>query len=180
MENLLKKASQTALINSDMHASEIPTIDLYMDQIITFIEEKYDAKRRKPDEKLLTKTMINNYSKEGLIKPVKGKKYTKEQIMQMLLVYEMKNTLSIGEIKQAMQNAYSSDSFDLISAWETSLIQKQLQREKLPEILNELCLSETTQKCEKTNALATLLAVVALSSTCQRIAQNMIEELIEE
>ena len=35
--------------------------------------------------------MINNYSKAKVITPVKGKKYTKEQIIQMLIIYQLKN-----------------------------------------------------------------------------------------
>lgn len=48
--------------------------------------------------------MINNYSKDGLIKPIKGKKYSKEHILQMLLIYRLKQTLSIQQIKGVMQN----------------------------------------------------------------------------
>ena len=51
--------------------------------------------------------MINNYAKDRVISPVKGKKYTKEQIIQILFVYTLKGTLSIGEIKRILDGAYS-------------------------------------------------------------------------
>ncbi|WP_350448909.1 DUF1836 domain-containing protein, partial [Streptococcus pseudopneumoniae] len=80
----------------------MPSIDLYMDQIISLIDNKLSANKRFESDKILTKTMINNYSKEGLIKPVKGKKYTKEQILQMIIIYSMKNKLTIQEIKRIL------------------------------------------------------------------------------
>ncbi|MEG2054425.1 MAG: DUF1836 domain-containing protein, partial [Oscillospiraceae bacterium] len=66
---------------------------------ITLMEDKLGKNKRFETDKLLTKTMINNYSKEGLIKPIHGKKYSKEHITQMLLIYQLKGTLSIQEIK---------------------------------------------------------------------------------
>ena len=68
---------------SDLKASDIPSLDLYMDQIMTLFEEHLQDNKRYNEDKLLTKTMINNYTKAGIIKPVKGKKYTKEQIIGM-------------------------------------------------------------------------------------------------
>ncbi|MFI3169764.1 MAG: DUF1836 domain-containing protein [Faecalibacterium sp.] len=174
MDRKLISLIEKELCDAEMKTEEIPAIDLYMDQIITLIEEKYDANRRTPDEKILTKTMINNYSKEGLIKPIKGKKYTKEQIMQMLAIYAMKNTLSIQEIKTALQGADVASEFDLVEAWEMALSQKQKQRAVLAELMEELCI---TPDCEtsKTDQLASLLAVTSLSCYCQRIAQQMVE-----
>ena len=47
---------------------DIPNIDLYMDQVTTFMESKLRNSTRKPDEdKILTKTMINNYAKNDLL-----------------------------------------------------------------------------------------------------------------
>lgn len=178
MDNQLRAIIDAQLQDSVLHAGQIPAIDLYMDQIITLIEGHYEANRRHANDKLLTKTMINNYSKEGLISPVKGKKYTHEHIMQMLFVYTMKNSISIGEIKTALQHAYNDDDFDLTAAWEQSLAQKEIQRAQLPDILSTLCVpigdaaaNDTTQK------MATLLAISSLSYYCQRIAEGMVQEM---
>ena len=95
MERLVREAVSDA----DLHPSEIPAIDLYLDQITSLVSEKRKDASPLFADRVLTKTMINNYSKDGLLSPIKGKKYSKEHILQMLLVYEMKNTLSIGEIK---------------------------------------------------------------------------------
>lgn len=93
LENLVEKESQKSSIMS----KDIPDLDLYMDQIMTLFEIHLANHKKNEDDKLLTKTMINNYSKAKVITPVKGKKYTKEQIIQMLIIYQLKNNLSIQE-----------------------------------------------------------------------------------
>lgn len=94
---------------SDITSSEIPDLDLYMDQIMTLFDQHLDDNKRYEDDKLLTKTMINNYSKAKLLSPVKGKKYTKEQIIQMLMIYYLKNSLTIQEIKKILTPLYDLD-----------------------------------------------------------------------
>ena len=87
---------------SHLKSEDIPSLDLYMDQIMTLFDINLADNKRHDNDKLLTKTMINNYSKEGLLKPIKGKKYTKNHILQMLLIYSLKNTISIQEIKKSI------------------------------------------------------------------------------
>ena len=40
---------------------DVPNIDLYMDQVTTFMDSQLAASKRHDDDKILTKTMINNY-----------------------------------------------------------------------------------------------------------------------
>lgn len=42
---------------------DVPNIDLYMDQVTTFMDSQLAASKRHDDDKILTKTMINNYAK---------------------------------------------------------------------------------------------------------------------
>ena len=91
LENIIEKESQ----KSSLVSKDIPDLDLYMDQIMTLFETHLANNKKNEEDKLLTKTMINNYSKAKVITPVKGKKYTKEQILQMLIIYQLKNNLSI-------------------------------------------------------------------------------------
>ena len=101
-----------AVKEEELTAKDIPTIDLYVDQIINLVSEKNSQSSARYLDKQLTKTMINNYAKDRVITPVKGKKYTKEQILQILTVYTLKGTLTIGEIKRFLDGAYSIEGFD--------------------------------------------------------------------
>lgn len=78
---------------------DLPEIDLYVDQVIQLFESKLSETKRKEDDKVLTKTMINNYSKAKLLMSVKNKKYSKEHLILMSLIYELKGSLSINDIK---------------------------------------------------------------------------------
>ena len=64
---------EQAFSDANLPVESIPAIDLYMDQILTLVEDGLSANKRRPQDKLLTKSMIHNYSKEQLIMPVKGK-----------------------------------------------------------------------------------------------------------
>ncbi|MCM1283884.1 MAG: DUF1836 domain-containing protein [Muribaculaceae bacterium] len=77
---------------------DIPNIGLYMDQVTTFMEEELKACKRYDEDKILTKTMINNYAKNNLLPAPEKKKYSKEHIVTLLFIYYFKNILSISDI----------------------------------------------------------------------------------
>ena len=80
-------------------SADIPNIDLYMDQVTTFMEEALGSSKRYPDDKILTKTMINNYAKNDLLPPPTKKKYSKEHLMVLTFIYYFKGILSIKDIE---------------------------------------------------------------------------------
>lgn len=84
-------------------ADEIPNIDLYMDQVTTFMESHLGKLKRNPDDKVLTKTMINNYAKNDLLPSPDKKKYSKNHVIMLTFIYYFKNVLSINDIKTLMQ-----------------------------------------------------------------------------
>lgn len=90
---------ETLKLDEVIEPQGIPNLDLYMDQVITLFEEKLTHTKRNEEDKLLTKTMINNYAKDKLLMPAKKKKYTREHIILMILLYEMKQILTISDIK---------------------------------------------------------------------------------
>ncbi|WP_409305122.1 DUF1836 domain-containing protein [Peribacillus sp. SCS-155] len=101
---------------------DIPDIDLYMDQVIQLFENKLSSED--PKEKVLTKTMINNYAKARLLVPIKNKKYTKEHIILISLIYQLKGALSINDIKQTLQELnkkITEEDFDLESFYDSYL-----------------------------------------------------------
>ena len=81
---------------------DIPNIDLYMDQITTFMDSQLAASKRHDDDKILTKTMINNYAKNNLLPPPEKKKYTKEHVLTLIFIYYFKSILSISDIQSIL------------------------------------------------------------------------------
>ena len=78
---------------------DIPNIDLYMDQVTTFMEEQLAATKRYGDDKILTKTMINNYAKNKLLPSPEKKRYSNEHVLMLIFIYYFKNILSINDIQ---------------------------------------------------------------------------------
>ena len=81
---------------------DVPNIDLYMDQVTTFMDEHLSDVKRYEDDKILTKTMINNYTKNDLLPPPVKKKYSKEHIYVLTFIYYLKNILSISDIQKPL------------------------------------------------------------------------------
>lgn len=86
-----------------IYPEDIPSIELYMDQITTFMDKQLQGNKRHEEDKILTKTMINNYSKNALLPPSDKKKYSKDHIILLIYIYYLKNFLSINDIQNLLQ-----------------------------------------------------------------------------
>lgn len=167
-----------AVQDADLHPREIPSIDLYLDQIISLTDEKRREGSPRFADRSLTKTMINNYSKDSLLSPIKGKKYTKEQILQMLLVYEMKNTLSIGEIKRVLQNVYALPDYNaaaLERIYTRYLALKAEERTAAVSGVERLIEQTELSLADEEDFLVLLLSLSAMSSYLKNTVQALLE-----
>ena len=177
LEELYNIADE-AVKEEELTAADIPNIDLYIDQILNLISEKNLESSHRYSDRQLTKTMINNYSKDGLITPVKGKKYNREQIAQILYVYTLKNTLSIGEIKRLLDGAYSIDGFDgeaLIAAYDKHIDIKKDNREYSKEILSQLISRNGLDTENERDFMLIVGSLLSASAFLRNIAQEMID-----
>ena len=168
-----------ALNEAELRSDEIPAIDLYVDQIINLINDKLGEGSERYRDRVLTKTMINNYSKDGIITPVKGKKYNKEQILQMLTVYTLKGTLSINEIKRTLKGAYETDGFDgesLRELYDRHLDIKDVNREYAKMALDEIIERNGLDMESDVDYISAICALVAFSAQLRNMAQAMIDD----
>ncbi len=78
---------------------DVPDIDLYMDQVTHFMEENLKNTRRYEGDTVLTKTMINNYTKKKLLPHPTKKRYTKEHLLLLIYIYYFKDFLSLTDIR---------------------------------------------------------------------------------
>lgn len=79
---------------------ELPTLDLYMDQVLTYISSKLQPLI--DDDDFLTASMINNYVKGKVIKAPVGKKYDSDTMAQLFFITLVKQVLSIAEVKELL------------------------------------------------------------------------------
>ena len=110
LNEILRTFSQLDYVKPD----DIPDIDLYVDQVTTFIDSHLESVKRNPEDKSLTKTMINNYAKNNLLPPPVKKKYTKEHVLTLIFIYYFKNILSISDLQRILnpitEKHFASDS----------------------------------------------------------------------
>ena len=107
-----KKLLQIATSLSYIDPDEIPEIDLYMDQLTTFMEDKLNANKRSEDDKTMTKTMINNYTKNNLLPPPDKKRYSKDHLIMLLYIYYLKNFVSITDIQTLLAPMNNNDCYN--------------------------------------------------------------------
>lgn len=99
MLSILNKMKSTNYVQP----GEIPNIDLYMDQVTKFMDEHLESSKRHSDDKLLTKTMINNYTKNDLLPSPHKKKYTKDHMYTLLFIYYLKNVMPMDDMQSILK-----------------------------------------------------------------------------
>lgn len=94
---------------------EIPEIDLYIDQVVSLLENylaNYIANDNEKGEHIITKTMINNYVKHGVVKSPVNKKYSREHIAYLFVIFVLKQIYSMEEIKKLITLAIETSPID--------------------------------------------------------------------
>lgn len=174
----LERCLAAAVCDRDLTEQEIPSIALYVDQILSLITEKNVDAAPRYRERELTKTMINNYSKDGLISPIEGKKYSKEHIVEILLVYALKSTLSIGEIKRILTGVREEDGLsgaDLTDAYRRFLSCKEKNRTRAGETVRSLLETDALDVADNKAFFVALLDILSLSAYLKAAAQELLE-----
>lgn len=125
IEEVFKRYSDGSYIKASM----LPDLDLYVDQITTFLTRHLAKTIRFEDDKIMTKTMINNYTKNHLLPPPDKKKYSRDHILLMIFIYYFKNFLPISDIKTILgplTDKYFHKNADLnLEAIYTTLFSKE-------------------------------------------------------
>lgn len=171
---------EPSLQKTVIHVSDLPALELYIDQVITLIEQGYAANRQTPEEKPLTKMMINNYSKAGLVRPIKGKKYAREHIVQMLIIYALKGTLSMGEIKDVLDTLYTLPGFDSAALFDTYENAMDKQGKVLTSLEELLKSTQLLEDADPSDRFASLMAVCAMSEALSQLAERMVTRYFSE
>ena len=170
-----------------IHPGEIPNIDLYMDQVTTFMETQLSSTKRYEQDKILTKTMINNYAKNHLLPPPVKKKYSKEHLLVLIFIYYFKNLLSIHDIElllKPLTEKYfqTSEDFDLSAVYKEVC---QLEKSRITSVQEDIKYlweesSRTYQDAPKEDQeYLQLFAFICSLSFDVYIKKTIIEKLID-
>lgn len=91
---------------------ELPEIPLYMDQLMEWMEKKMIFLQEGVEKPILTKTMVNNYVKSGIVEKPLKKKYARDQIMELLMVCHWKNVLTMEEMAMLVKEGRKGSSVE--------------------------------------------------------------------
>ena len=179
-EVITKKLS----LDSTIREADIPAIDLYMDQVIQLFDATYADSLRNEDEKVLTKTMINNYAKGKLFLPIKNKKYSKDHIMLISLIYQLKGALSIKDIKSTLEplnDKMESKNYSLETLYSSWV---KIQQKNAQDFLEKMKSHEDEvekQDINETDKLILLIASLSnMSNAYRKAAELLVDELSEK
>ncbi|HCW05307.1 MAG TPA: hypothetical protein DGK91_12785 [Clostridium sp.] len=169
----------------EIDLADIPCIDLYMDQVTTLFDERLSPQKRNEEDVVLTKTMINNYAKAKILPPIKNKKYNKQQIILLILIYNLKQVLSLEDIKSIFEPILSKLSQDpsetefLDDIYNKFLTEKQeLSGIIIDDFISKLKNSTVNPSDSEDNILDLLMKVLVLVS-CASIQKRMAEKIID-
>ena len=168
---------------------DVPNIDLYMDQVTTYMDEHLSDVKRYEDDKILTKTMINNYTKNDLLPPPVKKKYSKEHIYVLTFIYYLKNILSISDI-QKLLNPLTDKFFNKEELPDLEYIYSEIYNMEKAQIASlSKDVVERTQVAkeafldvenEEDKDFLQLFSLVGLLSFDVYMKKNIIESLIDD
>lgn len=178
-------------LQNEISLTDIPEIDLYMDQVIQLFENHFKETKRNEDEKILTKTMINNYAKAKLFFSIKNKKYSKDHLLLISLIYQLKGSLSINDIKETFQGInklmVEEESFELerfyegyleLSKENTENFKRDIQ-ERRTEVDKEIAKLETDTP-DYLHKVLLITSLAHISNLYRRAAEKLVDEIMEE
>lgn len=185
-DDIIKNLIKEVTLTEEISLSDIPCVDLYMDQVTTFFEGKLNSLKRDKEDKILTKTMINNYTKAKILMPVKNKKYTKQHIILLTLIYNLKQTMSINDIctiispllketDKTLKNAVKVD--ELYSAFLEVKNQGAISFEEsfTMELKN---IKEKYEEDELKQVLLTVLMLINEANIHKRMAEKILDNFL--
>lgn len=187
-DNLLNSIMESMDRIQHIKVDDIPNIDLYMDQVTTFMENKLKSTVRNPGEdKILTKTMINNYAKNDLLPPPVKKKYSREHVIMLIFIYYYKGILSINDIQSLLkpisERYFLADgNLNLGAIYEEIFGLEKTQVDSLKEdILNKFETAQTTfgDASEKDQEILRMFSFIGLLSFDVYIKKLLIEKMID-
>lgn len=169
---------QALMVNPIISADKIPDIQLYMDQVTTFAEDNLSPLKRNEEDKLLTKTMINNYAKFNLIKPPIKKKYDKDSIINLILIYHLKNIISINDIKTILNNVDEGENQQLYEIF--TEMQKNNEESFKEEFTEDFFKLIPQDLDEKKAQIFMALMLINQANLRKQVAERLIDKFLTE
>ncbi len=170
-----------------VHPSDIPNIDLYVDQVTGFLDRELYSVKRSTDEKSITKTMINNYTKNHVLPSPEKKKYSRDHLLVLIFIYYMKSFLSMKDIARILSPVTEryfgkKEDFSIYQIYEDLVsMESGMSSELVRDIVSKYKKSQTVfaDAPEADQALLQRFALICSLSFDVYMKKMVIEKLID-
>lgn len=190
LSDKLVKLAEDISKKSIIALDDLPPYDLFLSQVTDFLNNKLNEE--------YTSNIIQNYIKAEVIsKPEEGKKrgYTKDHLIQLILLNYMRPILTTEEIKEVFNLAFNkiNEKTDDLITWEFAYeIFVDLQKEtiknfistsqetekKLKKIIDNKHLNESDS--QKLLMFLTVISLIAQATAYKKLAHSLLEEFEEK
>lgn len=187
MEDFISDLLKDFKENSFLDTSHIPNIELYMDQVTTFMDDHLNIFKRNVEDKTLTKTMINNYTKSHLLPPSNKKKYSKDHILLLLFIFYLKPILSITDIQRVLEPLQEQllDTDSPVSLEDFYNSVKNAQLEQFDYFSSQILTSYKASKdlfpeaIEEDHELLSIISIIYMLSLQSSMQKSLVTQLID-
>lgn len=149
---------------------ELPEIDLYMDQVITLVDQYLSSIIRLEKKARLTPSMVNNYVKKDMIPAPVKKRYNRKHVAFLIAITLLKQVLTIQEIKNGI--LFQGKVIGIRNAYNAycDIQEKAIQ---------QVCLQAMKRTCEEQTAVIPIEYLAAHSSSRAFANKLLAEKMIE-
>jgi len=190
-EEFVKNTIEDYISRGTIKAEDFPDMELYMDQAETFLNRELAVYKKNEKDKVITKTMIGNYVKHNMLPRPVNKKYSRDHLILLALIFYLKGIFQIEEIEKIMKplidnyNSEFDDKIDLAALYEGILEVQEKEQEALAQSVNRMIneskyqLSEMSLSDDDMLELFMLIVNLSLKADAQKfLAHKLLHEYI--
>jgi len=190
-EEFVKHKIDAYIAGGKIAADDFPEMEIYMDQVETFLNRALSIYRNSEKDKVITKTMIGNYVKHNMLPRPVNKKYSKDHLILLTLIFSLKGTFQMEEIEKIVKplidnyNSEFDEKIDLNALYEGILEVQAAELEALAESVGRMIeeskyqLRETELSDDDMLELFMLIVNLAMKADAHKfLAHQLLREYI--
>ena len=190
-EEFIKNTIEEYVSKGKINADDFPEMEIYMDQAETFLNKELSVYKKNEKDKVITKTMIGNYVKHNMMPRPVNKKYSKDHLIMLSLIYYLKGSFQMEEIEKIVRplienyNSEFDDKIDLTALYEGILGIQAKEQESLAQSVTNMIeeskyhLRETELSDDDMLELFMLIVNLSMKADAQKfLAHKLLQEYI--